>query len=99
MASTEIRTDEELQRAYRAAVPSRQAIVDLTLRDGRTFHHHTKAIRGSVQNPMNREEVGDKCYALFAPRLGKKRARELVDTVWNLERVRNVRTLRRLLTA
>ena len=91
--------DDELQRAYRAPVPSRQAIVELTLRDGRKLRHHTKAIRGSVQNPMNREEVGDKCIALFAPQLGKKRARELVDTVWNLERVENVRVLRRLLRA
>ena len=91
--------DDELQRAYRAPVPSRQAIVELRLRDGRTLYHHTKAVRGSTQNPMSRQDVDDKCFALFAPMLGRKRARKLIDTVWNIERVRNVRTLRPLLIA
>ena len=58
--------------------------MELTLRDGRTLRHHTKAVRGSAQNPMNRQDVDDKCFSLFAPVLGKKRTRELIDTVWDL---------------
>jgi 2-methylcitrate dehydratase PrpD len=85
--------DDELQRA----LPARHGIVELTLRDGRQLRHHTKAVRGSAQNRMNRQDVDDKCYALFAPVLGKKRARELIDTVWELERVKDVRLLRRLM--
>ena len=81
------------------ALPARHGIVELTLRDGPTLRHHTKAVRGSAQNPMNRQEVADKCLSLFAPVLGKKRSRELIDTVWDLERVRDVRSLRRLLMA
>lgn len=87
--------DDDLQRA----LPARHGIVELTLRDGRTLRHHTKAVRGSAQNRMNRQDVDDKCFALFAPVLGTKRSRELIDTVWDLERVRDVRSLRRLLTA
>jgi hypothetical protein len=33
------------------------------------------------------------------PVLGKTRTRELVDTVWRIETVKNVRSLRRLLQA
>ena len=87
--------DDELQRA----LPSRQGIVEVTLRDGRVLRHHTKEVRGTSGNPMTREEVGDKAYDLCAPILGKKRARELVETMWAIEKVGNVRSLRRLLQA
>jgi len=91
----ELIPDEELERA----LPSRQAIVEVTTRDGQTFRDHTKDVRGTAQNPMTREEVDEKAFNLLAPTLGKKRARELVDTVWNFERVNDVRALRRLLRA
>lgn len=91
----ELVPDEELERA----LPSRQAIVEVTLHDGRVLRHHTKDVRGTSQNPMTREEVGEKAFDLFAPTLGPKRARELVDTVWRIEAVKDVRSLRHLLTA
>ena len=71
----------------------------MTLRDGRVLRHHTKEVRGTSANPITREEVGEKAYDLCAPILGKKRARELVDTVWRIENVSNVRSLRHLLQA
>jgi 2-methylcitrate dehydratase PrpD len=91
----ELYGDDALQRA----MPSRQGIVELTLRDGRKVRHHTKAVRGTYENPMTREEVDEKCFPLFAPVLGRSRARRLIDTVWTLEKVGNVRSLRSLLTA
>ena len=87
--------DEELTRA----LPSRQGIVELKLKDGRALRHHTKAVRGTAQNPMARAEVDEKAYHLVAPILGKARARKLCDTVWTLERVSNMRNLRPLLRA
>ena len=35
----------------------------------------------------------------MGPVLGRARTRELIDTVWNIEKVKNVRALRRLLMA
>jgi 2-methylcitrate dehydratase PrpD len=87
--------DDDLERA----LPSRQAIVEVTLRDGRVLRHHTKEVRGTSQNPMTREEVGEKAFGLCAPVLGKKRAHELVEAVWRIEKVGNVRSLRHLLQA
>ncbi len=87
--------DPEMQKV----LPSRQGIVTVTLKDGRKLRHHTKAVRGTAQNPMARVEVDEKCFHLAAPVLGKPRARKLVDTVWNLEKVKDVRTLRPLLRA
>ena len=87
--------DPELQKV----MPSRQGIVTIRMKDGRTLKHHTQAVRGTAQNSMSRAEVDEKCYHLLAPILGKTRARKLCDAVWNLEAVKDVRSLRPLLRA
>jgi len=89
----ELYGDDELQRA----LPVRQAIIELTLRDGSTLRHHTLDVRGTANNPMTRDEVDEKCFLLCAPVLGKQRARALVDAVWRLEQIKDVRALRPLL--
>jgi 2-methylcitrate dehydratase PrpD len=91
----ELRGDDALS----TAMPSRQGIVELRLRDGRVLRRHTKAVRGSAENPMTRAEVDEKSHDLLAPVLGKARARKLCDAVWKLERFRDVRALRPLLRA
>jgi len=85
--------------ALPAAMPSRQGIVEIGLRDGRLLRHHTEAVRGSAENPMTRAEVDEKSYELMAPVIGKVRARKLCDAVWKLEKVSDVRVLRPLLRA
>jgi len=76
----------------------RRARVTLRLRDGREFTHlEARGVRGTPQNPMTREEVGEKAFQLVAPVLGAKRAHELVTAVWNLEKIENVVSLRPLL--
>ncbi len=91
----ELRGDDALS----AAMPSRQGIVEIRLRDGRMLRCHTEAVRGSAENPMTRAEVDEKSYDLMAPVIGKARARKLCDGVWQLDRVRDVRALRPLLRA
>ncbi len=86
----ELLGDEEMDRVR----PVRQAIVEIRLRDGRELRHRTYEVRGMAQNPMSREEVGEKCLGLFAPVLGKQKARGLIDAVWRLETVKDVRALR-----
>jgi 2-methylcitrate dehydratase PrpD len=83
--------------ALTRAMPSRQGIVTLTLKDGRRLTHHTKAVRGTAQNPMTRAEVDAKCFDLLAPSLGRARARRLCDMVWTIDRLPDVRRLRPLL--
>jgi 2-methylcitrate dehydratase PrpD len=85
--------------ALSAAMPSRQGIVDVSLRDGRKLRHHTTAVRGTAENPMMRAEVDEKSYDLMASVIGKAHARKLCDAVWKLEKVRDVRGLRPLLRA
>lgn len=91
----ELYGDDELTRA----LPARQGIVELKLKDGRELRNHVKAVRGTTHNPMTRAEVDEKCFHLMAPILGKARARRLCDAVWALEDMPNVRSLRPLLQA
>jgi 2-methylcitrate dehydratase PrpD len=94
-ARIELRGDDALS----AAMPSRQGIVEVTLRDGRALSRHTKAVRGAAENPMTRAEVDEKSFDLMAPVIGKVRARKLCDAVWKLEKVRDLRGFRPLLRA
>jgi 2-methylcitrate dehydratase PrpD len=91
----ELCADEVLTRA----MPSRQGIVEIRLRDGREFTHHTEAVRGTADNAMTRGEVDAKSYDLIAPVIGKNRARRLCDAVWSLEQLRDIRALRPVLRA
>ncbi len=91
----ELYGDDALTRA----MPSRQGIVEIRLRDGRELRHHTKAVRGTSDNPMTRAEVDAKSYDLLAPILGKARARRLCDAIWDIEKIKDARKLRPLLQA
>ncbi len=86
---------EELQ----AAKPPRQAIVRIDLADGRSLTHRTRVVRGTAGNPMDASEVEAKALDLTAPVLGAARARELIATVSDIERLGQVTELRRLLQA
>lgn len=75
-----------------------QAIVEILTRDGRRLRHHTKAVRGTAANPMPRAEVEAKARDLLLPVIGARRTARLIDSVWNIERLRDARALRSLLT-
>jgi 2-methylcitrate dehydratase PrpD len=91
----ELHGDDELTRL----IPSRQGIVELRLKGGRELRHHTKAVRGTAQNPMARAEVDEKAYHLMAPILGRARARKLCDAVWAVDGLSSMRKLAPLLRA
>jgi 2-methylcitrate dehydratase PrpD len=71
--------------------------VTVYMRDGREFKHYTHAARGSAFNPMTREEEERKSLDLMIPVLGKQGSIKLIDALWNVDKVKNVRDLRKLL--
>jgi 2-methylcitrate dehydratase PrpD len=91
----ELRGDDALS----AAMPRREGIVEIALRDGRALVRHIRSVRGSADNSMSRGEVDEKCFDLMAPVLGKARARKLCDAIWQLEKIGDARDLRPLLRA
>ncbi|MEX2450075.1 MAG: MmgE/PrpD family protein [Rhodospirillales bacterium] len=75
----------------------RKPIIVIQTTAGKEYEHQTHAVRGTPDNPMTREEVDAKAYDLFAGVLGAKKARTLIDTIWNVEKLKTVRDLRPLL--
>jgi len=92
-AKVQLVKDQELQRL----MPIRVAIVEIAFADGTTVTERVEAVRGTPRNPMTRAEVIDKARDLIAPVLGAATFRRLSDTVFALEALPNVRSLRPLL--
>jgi 2-methylcitrate dehydratase PrpD len=77
--------------------PQRHAIVEITLNDGTVLSDHVAAVRGTVENPMPREEVIQKCRDLVEPVLGKGACTGLIDKVFAIDKVKDVREFRSVL--
>ena len=85
--------------ALTALLPVRVAIVEVTLKDGTRLSQKVEAVRGTPRNPMTRQEVIDKAADLMNPVLGKSKTKQLIQTVFALERLPRVQSLRGLLQA
>jgi 2-methylcitrate dehydratase PrpD len=84
--------------ALRTAKIKRGGIVEIATRDGSHLREHVEMVRGRPGNPMSDAEIEQKCTDLMRSVLGEGRAKELIDRIWNLEKVRNVRDLAPLLS-
>jgi 2-methylcitrate dehydratase PrpD len=87
--------DEALEKL----LPSRVAIVEVTLNDGTKLTERVDAVRGTAQNPMTRDEVVAKARDLMAPVLGAATTASLIGKVLSMETVKDIRELRPLLQA
>jgi 2-methylcitrate dehydratase PrpD len=92
-AKVELVPSEFLQ----ARMPSREAIVEITLADGTRLREHVEAVRGTAENPMPRAEVVAKARDLIAPVLGASQGDTLIGQILQIENVSNVREIRPLL--
>ena len=79
------------------AVPQRQAIVTVQLKSGDVLSERTLAVRGSVDNPMDFDEVEAKALDLLGPVIGAKRSQRLLGALSEIESIDDVRDLRPLL--
>jgi 2-methylcitrate dehydratase PrpD len=76
------------------ARPERQAIVEVTLVDGRKLEKRTYAVRGTPENPMETREVEEKARGLLAPVIGADRADGLIGAIGAIGALGSVRDLR-----
>lgn len=92
-AKVELVPDAQLELLY----PQLVAIVEVKLKTGETYMQRVDAVRGTVLNPMTRDEVVAKCRDLMDPFLGAMQASELVGAILNIETIGHIGSLRRLL--
>jgi 2-methylcitrate dehydratase PrpD len=92
-AKVDLVRDEELAKL----LPVRVTVVEIELADGTRLAERITAVRGTPRNPMSRAEVVEKARDLVAPVLGRERSERLIETVYAIETVPDVRTFRALL--
>jgi 2-methylcitrate dehydratase PrpD len=85
--------DEDLSKL----LPVRVAIVEIELSDGTKLLERVEAVRGTPRNPMSRAEVVAKARDLTAPILGRAKSDRLIETVYAIESVTDIKSLRPLL--
>ncbi|HWI14365.1 MAG TPA: MmgE/PrpD family protein, partial [Burkholderiales bacterium] len=73
-----------------------RCVMEVRLKDRLTLNHQTMAAKGSFENPLTRAEEEEKALDLLAPILGKGRSRALLDALWNIDKLTDVRKLRAL---
>ena len=92
-AKVELVPDEDLEHL----IPKRVAIVEVTLTDGTRLTERVEAVRGTPENPMNREEIVAKARDLMTPVLGAASSDRLIDRLLALETLKDIRELRPVL--
>ena len=92
-AKVQLIPDAELERR----MPQRQAIVEIVLNDGSRLTERVEAVRGTMENPMTRDEVVTKARDLITPVLGPGTTAKLVDAVLRLETMKSILELRPLI--
>jgi 2-methylcitrate dehydratase PrpD len=85
--------DEELSKV----LPLRVTIVEIDLTDGNRLSERVAAVRGTPRNPMSRAEVIEKARDLIVPRLGRDTSERLIETVFAIEGMTDIRKLQSLL--
>ena len=92
-AKVELVHDNGLERL----MPKRVAVVEVRLVGGKTLTERVETVRGTAGNPMTREELIAKARDLIVPVLGTGKCDRLVEKIFALENVRDVRELRPLI--
>jgi 2-methylcitrate dehydratase PrpD len=92
-AKVQVTAEEELERL----LPKRVAVVEVTLADGTHLSERNDTVRGTPEDPMSKDEIVAKARDLITPVLGAETCTKLIETVFGLERVKDVRELRPLL--
>ena len=92
-AKVQLIPDAELERR----MPQRQAIVEIVMNDGSRLTERVEAVRGTMENPMTRDEVVTKARDLITPVLGAVTTTKLVDAVLRLEAMKSILELRPLI--
>jgi 2-methylcitrate dehydratase PrpD len=73
------------------------ALVEVTLRDGRTLRRREQAFRGHPLNPAGPADIEEKFHSLVTGVIPAERADRIVDTVWHLEELCDIAELTALL--
>ena len=89
-AKIQLIPDEKLE----AQLPKLVSIVEVITKDGQVHRQKVDSVRGTVANPMTRNEVVAKFRDLTRPSMTSAQCDQFVDRILNLETIATMRDLR-----
>ncbi|HEY2467253.1 MAG TPA: MmgE/PrpD family protein [Terracidiphilus sp.] len=92
-AKVDLVPNEDLEELY----PQLVAIVEVKLKNGTQYSQRVDAVRGTVKNPMTHQEIAAKARDLMGPFLGMDKTSRLINAIFELESLEDLRKLRPLL--
>lgn len=90
-----LRVDDEIESLY---PDSQGAKLTVKLKDGTSYVEKVYHPKGTVENPLTKEEIQTKFRKLASLVLKNDKVEEIVETVDRLEKLKSIRTLSPLLT-
>ncbi len=90
MQKIEVRRSDEFTRAYPDANCFR---IEVITRSGERHVREIRYAKGHPKNPMTDQEIEAKFRRLAEPLLGDSRINQILDRLWHLDEVRNLRQL------
>jgi 2-methylcitrate dehydratase PrpD len=94
LKKVEIVADPELNKLYPEKFPTN---IEIYTKDGKVYKGEMYYAKGSAKNAFTEEEVRDKFRSLALPKIDKGKVEEIIQLVENLETVKDIRDLARLL--
>lgn len=89
-----IEVDPEIQRLY----PNpRSLILEVKVKNGKTFSYRVDYPKGDPENPMSDRELEEKFLDITEEPLGKGRSSILLERLWSIDEIENLRELSELL--
>lgn len=88
--------DPELEKLYDEKWPS---LVEVKAKDGKVYSARYDLPKGEPEVPITDSELEEKFISLATDTISKKAARGIIDIVWNLEHLKDVKELMPLLKA
>ena len=89
MLSVTMTHDPSQEREPRAE----SAVVEVVLKNGERQQVFIEHVLGFPERPMSRQDVEDKARSLAVPVLGPEKIEELIETMWNLDNINDIRTI------
>lgn len=94
LKKVEIVADPELNKLYPEKFPSN---IEIMTKDGKVYKGEMYYAKGSSKNPFSDEEINDKFRSLASPMMEKSRIDQIIQMILNLESVKDINELARLL--
>lgn len=92
---TEYYVDENFEKSSSGNAP---ACVEIYLKDENIYERTVQYAKGTIQNPMTKEELKDKFRELTKAVLTREHTKNIIDIVYELEELDNLHELSALLT-